>query len=339
MDLRDTILALCGPQGPSGAERRAMETAEELLRPLVDEIRTDPLGNRIGIRRCGKKNAPLVMLDAHMDQVGLIVTGYEKGCLHFRNLGGIDVRLLPSAAVTILAPGGDIPGVICVPGSTDRKKPVPMDQLVIDAGWATDEEAKAAVPPGTPVAYASEAAALGKDQLCSRSLDDRSCAAILLAVMEETKDLPLDVDLAVHLAVQEEVGGRGAVTGAYGIRPDYALVVDVTFGRSPGSPREKTLAMNGGAAIGVGPVMARGVSDRLEQLANENGIPFQIEVMGGRSGTDADEIQISRGGVATGVISLPLKYMHSPVEVIDLRDARAIVDLIRAWLAGPDREV
>ncbi|MBQ3276003.1 MAG: M20/M25/M40 family metallo-hydrolase [Oscillospiraceae bacterium] len=337
MELRETIAALCAAQGPSGFEEKAASAAAELLRPLVDELHTDTLGNLIGWRRCGEENAPAVMLDAHLDQVGLIVTGYEGRFLRFAPLGGVDPRILPALEVELLTKSGPLPGVIDVLpphvlSEADRSKPIPMDKLFIDAGFASEEEARAAVPQGTPACYRTPCFPLGEHQLCSRSLDDRSCVAILLAVMERTREKRLRADVAVHLAVQEEVGGRGALPGTYGIHPDFGVALDVTFGNTPDAPRGTTLKMNGGAAIGVGPVMSRTISDRLETLARERGIPYQIEVMGRTTGTDADEMQTSREGVAMGVISLPLKYMHSPVEVIDLRDAEAVTALLCAWL-------
>ncbi len=337
MELRDYIKALCEAQGPSGFESAAISAAAELLRPLMDSVETDTLGNLIAWRRCDRPGAPVVMLDAHMDQVGLIVTGYEGGFLRFENLGGVDIRLLPALEVELLTRRGALHGVIDVLpphllSAADREKPIPMDKLCIDAGFLTEEEARAAVPPGTCAAFVTPFFSLGEHRVCSRSLDDRSCAAILLSVMEATKGVPIAADVAVHLSVQEEVGGRGALTGAYAVRPDCALAVDVTFAHTPDSPRHRTVAMNGGPAIGVGPAADRAVSDRLERLAVRYSIPYQIEVMGGRSGTDADEIQTVREGAATGIVSLPLKYMHTPVEVADLRDAQATADLLRVWL-------
>ncbi len=337
MELRETIAALCAAQGPSGFEEKAASAAAELLRPLVDELHTDTLGNLIGWRRCGEENAPVVMLDAHLDQVGLIITGYEGPFLRFSNLGGVDPRMLPALEVEILAKDKTLPGVIDVLpphvlSEADRSKPIPMDRLFIDAGFSTEEEARAAVPQGTPVCYRTPCFDLGEHQLCSRSLDDRSCVAILLAVMKRTLGKKLRADVAVHLAVQEEVGSRGALPGTYGIRPDFGIALDVTFGNTPDAPKGKTVKMNGGPAIGVGPVMSRKISDRLEALAKELEIPYQIEVMGRTTGTDADEMQTTREGVSTGVISLPLKYMHTPVEVVDLRDAEAVTALLCAWL-------
>lgn len=343
MDLQKTIAALCAAEAPSGFEKAAAELAAELMRPLVDEVRVDALGSVTGWKRCGKKNASVVMLDAHLDEVGLIVTGYEGKFLRFGQLGGVDPRMLPAMELSILTKNGPLFGVVDVLpphvlSEEARNKPVPMEKLFIDAGFETEEEARAAVPKGTPVSYRTPCFAMGEHQLCAKSLDDRSCAAILLSVMDEIKDETLDVDLAVHLAVQEEVGGRGALPGAYAIHPQYGLALDVTFGATPDSPAHETMKMNGGAAIGVGTVCHRSVSDKLEELAKRNSIPYQIEVLPRSTGTDADEMQTSREGVAVGTVSLPLKYMHTPVEVIDLRDALACRDLVCAWLRDLGKE-
>ena len=331
------ITALADQTGPSGFECRASEMARDLLAPYVDEIGTDVLGNLIAWRRCGQSDAPVVLLDAHMDEVGLIVTGYDKGFLRFDSIGGVDARILPAAEVQILTKDGPIRGVIdMLPphllSDEEKEKPLAMDKLFIDAGFADEEEAKRRVPRGTAVSYAAPCLAMGEHRLSGKSLDDRSCAAILIRAMEKLAGKKLAVDVAVNLAVQEEVGGRGAVVGTYAVEPDYALAVDVTFAREPGSPESVSARLPGGAAIGVGPAASRTVSDKLIELAEKNAIPFEIEAMGGSSGTDGDDIQVSRRGVATGVLSLPLRYMHTPVEIIDLRSAEAAADLIAVWI-------
>ena len=306
MELKEMIVTLAQASGPAGFENGAIAAARELLTPLVDEVSTDVMGNLIGWRRCGKPGADVVMLDAHMDEVGLIVTGYERGFLRFHNLGGIDARILPALEVTILAPEGPLHGVVdvlpphVVPPA-EREKPLAMEKLFIDAGFESEEEAKAHVPLGTAVVYSTPCFAMGEFQLAGKALDDRSCAAVILSAMDQLRDKPLAVDLAVHLAVQEEVGGRGALTGAFAIHPDYAVAVDVTFAGAPGTPAHKSMKRNGGTVIDVGPAVTRKVSDKLEQVAKAKNIPYQIEVVGGYSGTDGDEIRVTREGVATGV--------------------------------------
>lgn len=341
MKLREMILRLASASGPSGFESGARAVAEELLAPLVDEVRTDVMGNLIGLRRCKKENAPTVMLDAHLDEIGLIVTGYEKGFLRFSTIGGVDARMLPALEVKLLTEEPMYGVIDVLPphvlSAEDQEKPLDVDKLFIDVGL-DEESVKAAVPLGTPVVFSVPVTALGEHQICGKSLDDRSCAAILLKVMEKTQDKKLPVNVAVCLASQEEVGCRGAVTAAFSIAPEAAIAVDVTHGHTPDAPKHKTVPMNSGPAIGVGPNMTRAVSDKLAALCREREIPYQTEVSPAHSGTDAWPIQISREGVATGVVSLPLKYMHTPVEVLDIRDAKAIVELLCAWLETYGKE-
>ncbi len=341
MVLQEMIAALSGAMAPSGSEGRAREIAGKLVADYVDETKTDTMGNLIALRRCADAQAPTVLLDAHLDEIGLIVTGYEQGFLRFHTLGGVDPRMLPALEVRLLAQE-PLYGVIDVLPphvltEEEREKPLDAEKLYIDAGL-TEEEARRLVPPGTPAVFASGCAPLGKHRLCGKSLDDRSCAAILIRAMELVKDEKLTCHVALLFAAQEEVGCRGAVTGAYALAPEAAVAVDVTFGASPDAPAEKTFPLNAGPTVGVGPNMNRSVSDRLLALAAEKGIPVQTEVMAGCSGTDAWVIQTSREGVATGVLSLPLKYMHTPVEVLDLRDAEAAAQLLAAWLLSYGKE-
>lgn len=341
MELNEMIVLLSEQAGPSGMERAASRAAEELLRPYVDEIRYDVMGNLIAMKRCAKADAPTVMLDAHMDEIGLIVTGYEKGFLRFHSLGGVDVRMLPALEVKLLTEE-PIYGVIdTLPphllSAEEREKPLAMDKLFIDVGL--DEEAvKKRVPLGTAAVFTTKCVELGQNRLCGKSMDDRSCAAVVIHALELLEGKELDCHVAVLLAVQEELGCRGAVTGAYGVAPEAAIAVDVTHGQSPDAPKNETFVLGGGPAIGVGPNVNRGVSDKLISLAKAAEMEVQVEVLPGHSGTDAWPIQVSREGVATGVLSLPLRYMHTPVEILDLRDAENCAKLLALWLVDYGKE-
>ena len=341
MELREIIETLCNVCAPSGFEEDAVSCASELLRPLVSELKTDAMGNLIAVRRCGKDNAPLIMAEAHIDEIGLIVTGYEKGFLRFANVGGVDPRMLPAMEVTVLS-NPPVFGVVDVLpphvlSESEREKPLPADKLFIDVGL-TQEEAEERIPRGTPVSFGTRCSRLGRHRLCGKSMDDRSCAAIVIRALELAGTQELSADVAILLAVQEEVGCRGAITGAFNAAPEAAVAVDVTFGDSPDAPKNKTFTLCKGPTIGVGPNMTRRISDRLAELVQEKNIPYQTEVLPGQSGTDAWPIQVSREGVATGLLSLPLKYMHTPVEVMDLRDAEATAALLAAWLVDYGKE-
>lgn len=341
MDIRDTLQRLCAAAGPSGFERPVAKIAADLLRPLVDEISVDRLGNVIGVKRCGKPDAKRLVLDAHLDEIGLIVTGIEDGFLRFTSIGGVDPRVLPGRELTVLA-DKPIPGaVICKPPhiltAEDCEKSIPMDELYIDIGLS-HKQAEAAVPVGTPVVYRESCFALGKNQVCGKAMDDRACFTALLRGMELLQDRALDVDVYVLGSTFEEVGGVGAKTGVFAIAPDWCVAVDVTHGKTPDSPKEKVLKMGEGPAIGVGPNMTRWMTRRMKDKAKEMKIPYQLEVMGGHTGTNAWPIQICREGISTALVSLPLKYMHTPVEVLNLSDLEYLAQLLAEFAVGLGEE-
>ncbi len=336
MDIAELTIALCTAAGPAGFEEGAAEAISREIAPFVDEIKTDVMGNLIAVKRCGKENAPCLMLEAHMDEIGLIVTGHEGGYLRFNAIGGVDPRMLPAREIKILA-DKPIYGVIDVMpphalSSSDMSKALEIDKLYIDIGMDEDS-AKAAVPVGTPCVYADGAFRLGEGSICGKSLDNRSCAAIIIKTMESLAKMELGVDIVCLFAVQEEIGLRGAVTGTFGLEPDYAIVLDVTFGKTPGVEAWKCLEMGGGPAIAAGPNTNRAFTKKIIDKALEKEIPYQIEVLPGNSGTDAWVVQTSRQGVATAIISLPLKYMHSPVETMYISDSENIIKLLGEFIA------
>ncbi|MGI5936855.1 MAG: M42 family metallopeptidase [Oscillospiraceae bacterium] len=331
MNLTEMIKALCSLAAPSGFEDQARKLVRELLEPYVDEMREDPMGNLIAVKKCGKPDAKRLMLDAHMDEVGLIVTGIEKGFLRFATLGGIDPRMLPAREVRSLTEEPVVGVIDTMPphalAPEEMDKAIETDNLFIDVGMS-QEQAAARIPLGTAAVFAGGCETLGSSMLCGKALDDRACVAIIIKTMENLKDRDLNLDLYCLISTQEEVGTRGAITGTYSIRPDYAIAVDVTHAHTPDAKKEKTLPMGKGAAIGVGPNMNRFVTELLIETAKDKSIPYQVEVLPSSSGTDGWVIQISRSGVPTGLVSLPVKYMHSPVEMMNVDDAEAIVRLL-----------
>lgn len=331
MNLRDIILKLCSASGPSGFEAHVRQLAEEMLEPYVDELRTDAMGNLLAVRRCGSENAQRLLLEAHMDEIGFIVTGYEKGFLRFSPIGGVDPRMLPAREVRILTPE-PLYGIIDtmpphVLSEDEMNSSLKADKLFIDVGMSY-ETVKQRIPLGTPVVFAGGAELIGENRICGKALDDRSCVAIIIKAMEYLHGKTPNVDIHVLISTQEEVGLRGAKTGVFAIAPDLAIAIDVTHANTPDAKKHETLEMNKGAVIAVGPNMNQNITDALLATAREKEIPYQIEVISGRSGTNAWEIQVSREGVSTALLSLPIKYMHSPVELMDIGDAEAIVRLV-----------
>ncbi len=307
----------------------------------MDEVYTDRLGNLIGVRRCGKPDAKRLLLDAHLDEIGMVVTGIKNGFLHFNTIGGVDQRMLPDRELTVLTDPPLLGVVACLPphvlSPEDKDKAPKLDEVYLDVGL-TQEEAERRVPIGAPIVFRADTFQLGERQICGKSLDDRSCFAALLRAAELLKDRKLDVDLYILGSTREEVGGMGAQTAAQALRPDYCVAVDVTFGRTPDSPRSESFAMGGGPCVGIGPNCARWMVSRLLDKAREAGIEVQKEVLEGNSGTNGWEMQVANEGVATAVLSLPLKYMHTPVEVVELSDIEDTARLLAAFALDIGKE-
>ena len=342
MDYQQILGRLCALSGPSGFEGPVAQAAAELLRPLMDEVHVDRMGSVVGVRRCGKENAPKLLLDAHLDEIGFLVTGHEEGFLRFAPLGGVDPRMLPDRELTILTQPPVVGVVACMPphvqSREDMDQSQPIKELYIDVGLS-QEEAERRIPVGTPAVYRTGCAPLGKNLLCGKALDDRACFAILLDAAEQLRGEKLDVDLYILGSTQEETHSTGAITAAYGIVPDLCVAVDVTHGDSPDAPKDKTFKLGGGPVIGVGPNCTRWMTRRLEAKAKELEMDCQIEVMSGHSGTNGWDLQISREGVATAVLSLPLRYMHTPVETAHRADLTDTARLLAAFIRGIGEEV
>ena len=334
--MRQALERLCTCTAPSGFEAPAAAVAAELLRPLVDEVSIDRMGNVLGVRRSKTPGAPKLLLDAHLDEIGLIVTGMEDGFLRFRSIGGVDPRMLPGRELVVLT-DPPLRGLVACPAGGDEDKSVPLNELYVDVGLS-QEEAERAIPVGTPMVYRAGCFPLGEEQMCGKSMDDRACFVTLLRAAELLRDKELDVELHILGSTREEVSGAGAVVGTWAVAPDFCVAVDVTHGKTPDGPADKTFELGGGPAIGVGPNMTRWMTERMIAKAREHSIPYQLEVMSGHTGTNGWEMQISREGVATSVLSLPLKYMHTPVETLSLADMEGVAQLLAAFVENLGKE-
>lgn len=334
MDLKEALFALSRAQGVTGDELGAAKVAEGFLRPLVDETFIDHVGNLYGIRRSKKPGAKTILLDAHMDEVGLMVTGADGETLKFAAcVGGVDPRLLPGLPVKVLTEP-PVDGVISCPlaltqSREEQKKPFELQDLCIDCGFEKGQAEN--IMPGTRVAYGTEPWAFG-DRVFGKSMDDRACFVALLYAMELVKEQELDVNVIVLGSVQEEQGGLGALTGTFRMEPDVALVTDVTFGQSPDSPKDHSVPMGGGAAIGYSPMLDRHYTALLQKLALRYQIPYVQEVMERSTGTNSMHTQIAGMGVPSVLVSLPQRYMHTPVEQISLADVQAVGRLAAAFI-------
>ncbi len=333
MDWINLLGQLTEVSGVSGRECSIADNVQKLLEPYCDSVeqRQGNVLGTLGERRPGK---PHVLLDAHMDQVGFLVTAItEDGFLRVGNVGGLDLRLMPAQRVLIHGKK-EIPGVICcIPPHLQggEEHVLSVAEIAIDTGYskAALEEI---VSPGDAVSFAMPFAALENDRVSGRSLDDRCGVAAILYALSLVQGEALPCSCSVLFSTQEETGERGAMIGAYTIDPDIALAVDVTFALGHGDDPTKCGKMGGGPMIGISPSLSRDVTNALIAAAEAEQIPWQPEVMSGMTGTNADRFSVTRGGVCAGTVSIPLRYMHTPSEVIALSDVKQTGELLAAYL-------
>jgi len=329
MSLAENLEKLSNANGVAGRETEVRNLMVKFLEPYADEVVVDRLENVIAIKK-GKKAAPKVMLAAHMDEVGLMVkTITKEGFLQFTKMGGIDDRILLAQKVNVLTEKGALPGVVGskpphIQKEEERKKIVSYDEMYLDVGAENREDAKAmGVKIGDPIAFDVKYVKLGKDAVMGKAFDNRAGCA----VMVETLKLLGETDCTVYAVgtVQEELGLRGATTAAYGVDPDVGIALDVTFtGDTPGVKEfDTTVKMGKGPALTVtdsGLIVHPKVLRWLIDTAIQNGVEYQLET-GLMGTTDAARMSLTREGVPSGTISIPARYIHSPVGLISLKDA------------------
>lgn len=332
MNLEQTIIQLADTSGVSGDETKAAELALEMLEEFTDDCYIKN-GNVIG--HLGTKGAkPHILIDAHIDQIGFVVTYItDDGFLKISNCGGIDRRLLLAQQVTVI--GKElITGVVCaIPPhlSTDESKVPEMDEICIDIGM-TKEQAENVVSLGDKIVFATSCKKLQGDRIAGAALDDRCGVAAILRALEIIKDKKLNYELTVMFSTQEEIGERGAKIGVFDIEPDIALAVDVSFAFTADDSEIKCGKMGNGCMIGFAPTLDKELSQQFKAIAEKNKMLYQIEVMNGETGTNADRFSVNKSGVKAVTLSIPLKYMHTPVEVISVSDVENTSQLIAAYL-------
>ncbi|MBR6669396.1 MAG: M20/M25/M40 family metallo-hydrolase, partial [Ruminococcus sp.] len=291
-------------------------------------------GNVIGKFGSFSDNRPHILLDAHIDQVGMIVTYItDEGFIKIGNVGGLDRRLLPAQQVTIHG-SKQIKGVICSvpPHLTKGKSSVlKIEDVAIDTGYSKKELEKI-VMQGDMVTFDTVYTELINDRITASALDDRCGIASILYALELLKNTSLNCNVTVLFSAQEELGERGAKIACYEINPDIALAVDVSFGYTCGDTEHECGKLSEGAMIGISPSLSKEISDALINTAKNNDIPYQLEVMSGLTSTNADRFSVSRNGVKACTVSIPLRYMHTPVEVIDVKDVELTGKLIAQYL-------
>ncbi|MDH3227625.1 MAG: M42 family metallopeptidase [Thermoleophilia bacterium] len=328
----DLLSALCEVSAPSGREERVRDIVRPVLEETCDRVEVDPLGGLSGIRERG--GAPKLMLAAHLDEIGLMVSAVDdSGFLRFVPLGGWDARTLVSQRVVVHG-REDLPGVVGMPPvhlttAADRNEAPKLEDLVIDLGLPRDE-AKELTRPGDVVTRTRELITLGH-LVTGKSLDDRVGLYVMLQALRATSHG--EASLYATATAQEEVGLRGARVAAGRIDPDVAIAIDTCpAGDGPGNAKGGTTKLGDGAAIRVMDASAIGAPalvDHLEQLAKDRDIPYQFHVAS-KGGTDTQALQLSGTGAVAGCVSIPSRYVHSSVEVCHPADIEASVRLIAA---------
>ncbi len=322
---------------PSGFEGEAAKLWKREAEDFADEVHGDRHGNSFAVVNRG--GSPRVMLAGHTDEIGLMVSQItEEGYLHFTTIGGWDPQVLPGQRVKLRGKEGTLTGVIGrkpihLLEKEDREKVVKPEEMWIDIGADDKEEAEGLITIGSPGVLDYEFTHLQRDLVAARGFDDKSGGFVVLEAARKLAGLNPQAEIHSVATVQEEIGLRGAITSAYGVAPDVGIAVDVGFATdTPMMDAEKRKV--GDVKMGDGPILSRGPNinpkllDKIQAVAAENEIPYQVVGAPKGTGTDANAIQLTRSGVATALISIPNRYMHSPCEIVSLNDMENIIDLI-----------
>lgn len=325
---------------PSGFEQPAQRVLRKHLDGTVDAQSTDVMGNLISRIDANRPDAPRVMLAGHCDEIGFMVQYIDdQGFISFAPIGGVDAHLVPGQRVMIHSVAGPVRGVvgkkpIHLMEPKERETVVKFKDQYIDIGAEDKDAAEKLIAIGDPMTFSSGLERLQGDVVVSRAFDDKMGAWVVARVLQEVRCAGTPpVELYGVSTVQEEVGLRGATTSTYGVNPDVGIAIDVGFATDcPGHDKRQ----HGETIVGGGPILSRGANinpvlfELLVETAKEEEIPYQINGAARATGTDANVMQLSRGGVATALISVPLRYMHSPSEVLSLADLQATVKLLSA---------
>lgn len=336
--LKDILHQMLLTASPSGSEEQLTTLFAEQIRPFVDEVYTDVNGNCIAHK---KGSGPKVMLMAHADEIGLMISYIDdRGFLYFKEIGGIDTNILPGQRVSIMGQQGPVSGVIGkkpihLQDKSENTKQLEPEDLWIDIAAQDKADAQSKVQIGDVATLQGSPVLLNGTLLLSRSLDDKIGLAVLMGLAQNLQSIHTDKDIYLVASVQEELGARGAKMITEAIRPDVGIAIDVTHATdypTMSPAKDGDISLGKGAVIPMGPNMSKGINQQLINLAKSNGIPYQIEAIARPTGTDAREIQVAGTGIRTGLISIPCRYMHTPSEVVSLADADSAIDLLSAYL-------
>lgn len=340
MELVPLLRQLCEASGVSGYEHQIRERIVEVFGRYADSVRVDTLGSVIALKRgSGPEPRPSIMLAGHMDEIGLIVSDLEEGFIHFPALHSYDERVLPGQEVVVHG-RRDLPGVIGArpphvlpPGDAD--KPIPTDKLLIDVGLPPDELARL-VRVGDLITMNASLIELKGGMVAGKALDDRAAVVAMAVCLEELARMHHDWDVYAVATVQEEEGMKGAITSTFGIQPDVGIAIDVTWAKQPGAPDEYTYDLGKGPTVDCGPNFHPRLVEALLDTASSLEMTVHLEPAARPPGTDAWAIQISRAGIPAGLICIPQRNMHTPVETCSVKDIERAGRLLARFISRLD---
>ncbi len=340
MQIKEFLKTLSEASGVSGYEAGVREIIREEFAQYTDETRVDSLGSLIALKRGGDNGGQprrSIMLAGHMDEIGLLVTKLENGFLRFTNVGGFDVRVLLGQEVTVHG-RRDLPGIVGtrpphVLSQEQREQVVPPDKMFIDVGLA-EEELSQWVRVGDVITMQRSFTELSGDLVSGKAFDDRAAVASIAHCLQHLATLKHTWDVYAVATAQEETGLKGAFTSTFGIAPDIGIAIDVGHGDMLGVSEVDTVKVGGGPALGFGPNIHPLLYSRLADTAKSYEIAHQTDAIPGRSGTDAWAMQVTREGIPTALISIPLRYMHTSVETLSMKDLKRVGRLLALFIAG-----
>lgn len=339
MELKNLITELASLMSVTGYEDNGAEVVIGIAKEHFDGYFCDNLRNQILLKKCGRENAPKIIIDTHFDEIGMYVTEIkENGFLKVINVGGLDTRIMQASDVvvygkqTLNAVVASEPPHLSDP--KDREKLKGVDELLIDTGYSK-EELEELVSIGTPIGFRPKYTELLNSQLAGKGFDDKACAACAVKSIAETPAEELAGDVYLMLSAHEETDRLGGVVcGTYTVNPDYAMVVDVNLGKTPDTKARETVEMGGGVALTLSAVTDRRLTKMTAELCEEKEIKYQKIVSATSTGTNATALSLVRGGVPVVDVGLPLKSMHTYNEILSLDDAEALVKLIGEFVSS-----
>jgi len=345
METIQLLRELSQASGVSGYEEPVRAVAYKAFEPYAHTLRTDTLGNLIALQKGTQSKGAKrrsIMLAAHMDEIGLMVTGMEEGFIRFTRVGGVDTRTILGQEVVVHG-ARPLPGIVAsrpphVLSPGEQEKPVPLDKLFVDGGLSAEGIADV-VRVGDLITMRRDFLELAEGYVSGKAFDDRTGVVSLALTLEALSAMHHEWDVYAVATTQEEVGLRGAIASAYGVAPDIAIAVDVGFGAQQGVGDTESVAMDGGPAIARGPNIHPVLCERLVALAKDNELPHQIEVISGATGTDAWAIQVAREGIPTALLSIPLRYMHTTVETVCIRDIQRTARLMALFITSLNEDL